>query len=255
LKDGQFIIVIPTYEATSGSKTKLKLNNFEAYPLKYGVDVVNTTNDGYMLVAGRPSIFVFDGEYWVFAGQGFRTVYNAITVPNGIAATSESAQLVSPANLKQIIQGTTLTGIDVATSGTVSETDSVMGAIGKLQAQVSNIEGGGSTVDIPTKTSQLENDSGFITSIPSEYVTDTELNAKGYLTQHQDISGKADKSTTLAGYGITNAYTKTEVNNLIPTVPTKTSQLTNDSGFTTKSYVDGLVGDLETVLNTINSGV
>ena len=34
-----------------------------------------------------------------------------------------------------------------------------------------------------------------------------------YLTFHQDISGKADKSTTLAGYGITNAYTKTEVDN------------------------------------------
>ena len=35
---------------------------------------------------------------------------------------------------------------------------------------------------IPTKTSQLTNDSSFITSIPSEYVTETELNNKGYLT-------------------------------------------------------------------------
>lgn len=47
--------------------------------------------------------------------------------------------------------------------------------------------------DIPTKTSQLENDSNFLTSVPSEYVTETELNAKRYLTQHQDISGKVDK--------------------------------------------------------------
>lgn len=31
------------------------------------------------------------------------------------------------------------------------------------------------------------------------------------LTQHQDISMKADSATTLAGYGITDAYTKTEV--------------------------------------------
>lgn len=36
------------------------------------------------------------------------------------------------------------------------------------------------------------------------------VNGQGFLTQHQDISGKADKATTLAGYGITNAYTKTE---------------------------------------------
>ena len=35
--------------------------------------------------------------------------------------------------------------------------------------------------DIPTKLSELENDSNFLTSIPSEYVTDTELNNKGYI--------------------------------------------------------------------------
>ena len=35
----------------------------------------------------------------------------------------------------------------------------------------------------PTKTSQLTNDSGFITGIPSEYITESELTAKGYATQ------------------------------------------------------------------------
>ena len=48
--------------------------------------------------------------------------------------------------------------------------------------------------NVPTKISQLTNDSIFINSIPSEYVTESELNSKGYLTQHQDISGKADKT-------------------------------------------------------------
>ena len=32
------------------------------------------------------------------------------------------------------------------------------------------------------------------TEIPTDYITESELNAKGYLTEHQDISGKADKS-------------------------------------------------------------
>ena len=68
---------------------------------------------------------------------------------------------------------------------------------------------------IPSKTSELTNDSGYLNSIPSEYVTETELNSKGYLTEHQDISGKADKATTLAGYGITDAYTKEEVESRI----------------------------------------
>lgn len=40
--------------------------------------------------------------------------------------------------------------------------------------------------------------------------TKSEIDGRGYLTA-SDISGKADKSTTLAGYGITDAYTKSEV--------------------------------------------
>lgn len=45
---------------------------------------------------------------------------------------------------------------------------------------------------VPTKISDLENDSDFLTAIPEEYVTDSELDAKGYITEHQDISGKSD---------------------------------------------------------------
>ncbi len=46
---------------------------------------------------------------------------------------------------------------------------------------------------IPTKTSQLENDNGFITSIPEEYVTESELDSKGYLTEHQSLENYATK--------------------------------------------------------------
>lgn len=66
--------------------------------------------------------------------------------------------------------------------------------------------------EIPTKTSDLTNDNGFLSSVPEEYVTETELNAKGYLTEHQDISGKVDK---INGKGLsTNDYTTTEKNKL-----------------------------------------
>ena len=56
----------------------------------------------------------------------------------------------------------------------------------------------------PTALSQFANDSGFITSVPSEYITESELNAKNYITSSD-----------------------------IPTVPTRVSQLTNDSGYLT----------------------
>lgn len=35
---------------------------------------------------------------------------------------------------------------------------------------------------VPTKVSAFENDKGYLTSVPSEYITETELNAKGYIT-------------------------------------------------------------------------
>ena len=47
---------------------------------------------------------------------------------------------------------------------------------------------------VPTKVSQLTNDSNFLTSVPSEYVTEAELTSKGYITEHQDISSKLDKN-------------------------------------------------------------
>lgn len=81
--------------------------------------------------------------------------------------------------------------------------------------ELSGRSGGGSLpegVVIPTRTSELENDSGFITHIPIEYVTEAEMDAKGYLTEipidyvteqeldekgylteHQDISGLVSK--------------------------------------------------------------
>ena len=81
---------------------------------------------------------------------------------------------------------------------------------------------------------------------------------------------------------LSDYYTKQEVNNLIPTnlsqlnsdsthrtvsdtekstwnnkantsdIPTKTSDLTNDNNFTTKTYVDGLVGDISSAIDLIN---
>ena len=61
---------------------------------------------------------------------------------------------------------------------------------------VSSVNGmtGDVVLDIPSKTSDLVNDSGFITEIPSEYVTETELEAKGYLTEHQSLADYAKKS-------------------------------------------------------------
>ena len=69
--------------------------------------------------------------------------------------------------------------------------------------------------DLPTKTSQLTNDSGYITNIPDEYITETELNAKGYVTTSQ-----------------------------MPTVPTNVSAFTNDANYATETYVDTAIKNI-----------
>ena len=58
---------------------------------------------------------------------------------------------------------------------------------------IPSLDGYAKISDIPAKVSELENDSNYLSSIPEEYITETELNAKGYLTEHQDISNLVEK--------------------------------------------------------------
>lgn len=64
----------------------------------------------------------------------------------------------------------------------------------------------------------------------SSYATKTWVEGKGYLTSHQDISGKADKAD-LASVATSGSYNDLSDK---PSIPAKTSDLTNDSGFITE---------------------
>lgn len=96
-------------------------------------------------------------------------------------------------------------------SGFISEipseyvTDSELAAKGYLvEADLSEYAKKTEIPTVPTKTSQLTNDSNFLTAVPSEYVTETELDNKGYLTQHQSLEGYATKTyvdDAIAGNG------------------------------------------------------
>lgn len=146
---------------------------------------------------------------------------------------------------------------------------------------------------VPTKVSAFENDTGYLTEhqdlsgkadvehehpeyltehqslaeyakktdIPdtSSFITMPEVEAKGYLTEHQDISGKADvghqhtisditdySEPDLSGYAL-----KTE----LPTVPTEISAFNNDvgyltehqslEGYATETYVDEAIANID----------
>ena len=128
------------------------------------------------------------------------------------------------------------------------------------KTDIPSLNGYALKTEIPNKVSQLENDSNYLSSIPEEYVTETELNAKGYLTQHQDLSAYALKTEiptvpSLDGYAtiqyvdnaianvpsggnvdLSNYYTKAETNALIPST----------EGLATTEYVDNAVSNIPT---------
>jgi predicted phosphodiesterase len=99
---------------------------------------------------------------------------------------------------------------------TIKDTLKIM--MSSLKEYVDNqLSGYAKSSDIPTRTTQLINDSGYIKSVPSEYVTEDELTAKDYATTSD--------------------------------IPTKVSELTNDkkyltsvpSSYATTSYVDNQI--------------
>lgn len=111
--------------------------------------------------------------------------------------------------------------------------------------------------ELPTKLSQLANDEGYIASIPSEYITESELNSKGYLTEHQDISGKADKTelhnhsnkSVLDGINASKVSSWDNKSNFSgnyndltnkPSIPTKVSELENDKRYITEAELNDI---------------
>lgn len=148
----------------------------------------------------------------------------------------------------------------------------------KLEGEDVDLSGYATKAELPTKVSQLENDSKFITreevpevdlseyakkseipdvsdfisEIPAEYVTELELDAKGYLTEHQSLDGYAteafvtnkiaeaelnEKEVDLSGYA-----TKDDIKDFIKEVPSEyiTETELNAKGYLTEQSLDGL---------------
>ena len=100
-------------------------------------------------------------------------------------------------------------------------------------------------LDIPSKTSQLENDSGYLTEHQSlaEYAKKSEIpDVSGFATK-DDVSSVESKIPSLEGYateqwveakGYLTEHQSLENYALKSEIPTKTSDLTNDSGYLTE---------------------
>lgn len=114
---------------------------------------------------------------------------------------------------------------------------------------------GNISIPVVTKTSDLINDSGYLTEHQSleEYYTKTQTDTKlNDYAKKTEIPSKVSQLENDRGYIDSTALTPYA---LKTDVPTKTSELENDSDYTTKSYVDSSIstalGTIETKLSTI----
>lgn len=106
---------------------------------------------------------------------------------------------------------------------------------------------------IPTKTSDLTNDSGFITTAAIPTNVSAFTNDAGYLDEIPDDSVGLNQLDSTIVNALNNINNKANTADLAPvafsgdyddltdkpTIPTKTSDLTNDSGFITTSALSG----------------
>ena len=169
--------------------------------------------------------------------------------------------------LKAYIDGIATGDIDLSNYVTKSELQAKLDALDinidlSSYATKEELTNAINSIDLSSyaKKTDIPDVSGYLTSIPEEYVTDTELNAKGYLTEHQDLSAYALKTEiptvpSLDGYATTeyvdnaianvpsggnvdlsNYYTKAETNALIPST----------EGLATEEYVNNAVSNIPT---------
>lgn len=172
-------------------------------PLVAGTDYqaplsVGTTSD----IAGTTPTTI--GKIW--GGDVLRSVFD-----------TKQEKLVSGTNIKTINGQSVLGSGNISISGGGTGGDVNVIEVVKRNGTAITVDSTDKSVNVivPTDTSDLTNSAGFATTTDvsnalSGYATEQWVTNKNYLTQHQDISGKAD----------------------ITDVPTKVSDLNNDLGFT-----------------------
>ena len=219
--------------ANTGSNPTLNVNSLGAVAIKrYGTTAAGTSAAANWN-ANAVVMLIYDGTYWMLVDWN-NTTYSGMTDAEYQAGTGTSNRLITPARLKAAIE---------------------------LHAPVQSVNGqtGTVTVNVPTKTSDLTNDSGFITSAPVTSVNgqtgavNLDASDVGALPYSTTIPSKTSQLTNDSGFltsaPVTSVNTKTGAVSLTASdvgalpdntaIPTKTSDLTNDSGFITASAVPG----------------
>lgn len=274
-----FEMKYPTYYGTSNDYTKLEKTVNSRFSLTANDDEfiyifipngseteieVNSIIGGFIL---EGTIELYNNVYYVYrsyhSGLGFVYVQlsnfnddyyrktNLDTLNELLNTKADKSSTYSKTEVNELISNIQTGNISLVNYFTKEETlDLIPDVTGKADISA-----------IPTKVSQLENDANYISSTSSEYVTESELNERGFLTKESDpvftssvaysitisnINNWNNKVDSVKGKGLStndftaeykskldslynydDSYIRSELNN----IPTKVSQLLNDVNF------------------------
>lgn len=232
------IIAVKFTATNSGAVASLSLNvnGTGAKNIKYinNGTLGNLTSAGY-IKANTTYYFYYDGTYWV-ALFNYNTTYSAMSEAEALAGTATTARTITAQRLKQA----------VAYHAPVTSVNGSTGAV---------------TVTVPTKTSDLTNDSNFVTEsqlsmyAKSYYVKSPSDGSKATITIHV----KENDAWLYIAYGkialiscnsAVTTHVETKISGALPTVEidneAKTITITNNLAWQPirlfqlgeKSYVD-----------------
>ena len=197
----------------------------------------------FTLQMNGTQVATYDGS----TAQTGNVVVNATTVPmSGEDETTVSEALALKANTADVYTQTAADGkfalkTDVSTiSGKIPEEASTENKLVDKNAMNTALAGKANTSDLGTMASKNADD----------YSTTEEANALyAPASISTTIEGKADKAETLAGYGITDAYTKSQVDTELGK---KLDSTTASSTYATQSSVSTISGKIPEAASTDN---
>ena len=197
----------------------------------------------FTLQMNGTQVATYDGS----TAQTGNVVVNATTVPmSGEDETTVSEALALKANTADVYTQTAADGkfalkTDVSTiSGKIPEEASTENKLVDKNAMNTALAGKANTSDLGTMASKNADD----------YSTTEEANALyAPASISTTIEGKADKADTLAGYGITDAYTKSQVDTELGK---KLDSTTASSTYATQSSVSTISGKIPEAASTDN---
>lgn len=214
--------------------------------LMYDYNILTTSNE---MLKGNTVVT----NYWI--GEIDKTV--TVNVDKGNGSNVDLSDYYNKEEINRLLDNVVLGEIDLSNYYTREQVDDLIQSIDIPTGGTSNVD----LTDYYTKSEvDKKIPTDYITSIPSEYVTETELNAKGYLTQHQSLDEYAkltDIPTDYATKEHTHSQYLTEHQSLeeyakLSDIPTPYDDTALNNKITS---IETSLGDIATIIDVINGEV